>query len=44
MRDGVIDFEAATRDKDNRHLSDAGYQAMADAVDLKLFSGKPGKG
>jgi lysophospholipase L1-like esterase len=48
--DGVIDFEAATRDKDNPtrlraefdpgdhlHLSDAGYKAMADAVDLKLF-------
>jgi lysophospholipase L1-like esterase len=51
--DGVIDFEAATRDKDNPkrlraefdpgdhlHLSDAGYQAMADAVDLKLFGKK----
>ena len=54
--DGVIDFEAATRDKDNPkrlraefdpgdhlHLNDAGYQAMADAVDLKLFGGKTGK-
>ena len=54
--DGVIDFEAATRDRDNPkrlrpeydpgdhlHLSDAGYQAMADAVDLSLFSGKRGK-
>jgi lysophospholipase L1-like esterase len=51
--DGVIDFEAATRDRDNPkrlrpeydpgdhlHLSDAGYQAMADAVDLSLFSGR----
>jgi lysophospholipase L1-like esterase len=51
--DGVVDFEAATRDKDNPkrlrpefdpgdhlHLSDAGYQAMADAVDLSLFSGR----
>ena len=54
--DGVIDFEAATRDRDNPkrlrpeydpgdhlHLSDAGYQAMADAVDLSLFSGKRSK-
>ncbi|MGB7719910.1 MAG: SGNH/GDSL hydrolase family protein [Bryobacteraceae bacterium] len=54
--DGVVDFEAATRDRDNPkrlrpefdpgdhlHLSDAGYQAMADAVDLSLFGGKPGK-
>ena len=51
--DGVIDFEAATRDKENPkrlrakfdtgdhlHLSDAGYKAMADAVDLRLFGGK----
>jgi lysophospholipase L1-like esterase len=50
--DGVIDFEAATRDRDNPrrlrpefdpgdhlHPNDAGYQAMADAVDLSLFSG-----
>jgi lysophospholipase L1-like esterase len=48
--DGVIDFEAATRDRDNPkrlraefdpgdhlHLNDAGYKAMAEAVDLKLF-------
>jgi len=51
--DGVIDFEAATRDRDNPkrlrpefdpgdhlHLNDAGYQAMADAVDLSLFNGR----
>jgi lysophospholipase L1-like esterase len=51
--DGVIDFEAATREKDNPkrlrpefdpgdhlHLNDAGYQGMADAVDLSLFSRK----
>jgi lysophospholipase L1-like esterase len=51
--DGVIDFEAATRDRDNPqrlrpefdpgdhlHLSDAGYKAMADAVDLSLFKSK----
>ena len=51
--DGVIDFEAATRDKDNPkrlraefdpgdhlHPNDAGYQAMADAVDLSIFTGK----
>ena len=51
--DGVIDFEAATRDRNNPkrlraefdpgdhlHLSDAGYQAMADAVDLSLFGKK----
>jgi len=50
--DGVIDFEAATRDPDDPkrlppecdpgdhlHPNDAGYQAMADAVDLSLFSG-----
>ena len=48
--DGVIDFDAATRDPkqptkflaaynsgDNLHPSDAGYQAMADAIDLSLF-------
>jgi lysophospholipase L1-like esterase len=48
--DGVVDFEAATRDADNPkklraafdpgdhlHPNDAGYQAMADAIDLKLF-------
>ena len=50
--DGVIDFEAATRDRDDPkrlrpefdpgdhlHPNDAGYQAMADAVNLALFSG-----
>jgi lysophospholipase L1-like esterase len=50
--DGVIDFEAATRDRDDPkrlrpefdpgdhlHPNDAGYQAMADAVDLSLFGG-----
>jgi lysophospholipase L1-like esterase len=48
--DGVIDFDAATRDPnqptrflaaynsgDNLHPSDAGYKAMADAIDLSLF-------
>ena len=48
--DGVIDFDAATRDPkradevpggynsgDNLHPSDAGYQAMANAIDLSLF-------
>lgn len=52
--DGVIDFDAATRDPqnptkfnpqydsgDHLHPNDAGYQAMAAAIDLKLFeSGK----
>ena len=49
--DGVVDFEAATRDPENPkklkaafdpgdhlHPNDAGYQAMADAIDLGLFS------
>ncbi len=49
--DGVIDFEAATRDPDHPtrflaafdsgdhlHPNDAGYKAMADAVNLSLFS------
>jgi lysophospholipase L1-like esterase len=48
--DGVIDFDAATRDPnqptrflapynsgDNLHPSDAGYQAMANAIGLSLF-------
>ncbi len=48
--DGVIDFDAATRDPndpkkllaaydscDHLHPSDAGYKAMADAIDLRLF-------
>jgi lysophospholipase L1-like esterase len=48
--DGVIDFDAATRDPndpkkflatydacDHLHPNDAGYKAMADAVDLNLF-------
>ena len=48
--DGVIDFDAATRDPnqptrflaaynsgDNLHPNDAGYKAMADAIDLSLF-------
>ena len=48
--DGVIDFDAATRDPadplmlrpdfdsgDHLHPNDAGYQAMANAVDLRLF-------
>ncbi len=50
MFDGVIDFDAATRDPaqpdrflpafdsgDHLHPSDAGYQAMAEAIDLALF-------
>lgn len=53
--DGVIDFDAATRDSkqltrilatfdpgDHLHPNDAGYQAMADAIDLGLFR-NPGK-
>jgi len=48
--DGVIDFDAATRDPqqprrfrpefdrgDHLHPSDAGYQAMANAINLSLF-------
>ena len=47
--DAVIDFDAVLRDPDNPafirgdltsdglHPNDAGYQAMADAVPLKLF-------
>jgi lysophospholipase L1-like esterase len=48
--DGVIDFDAATRDPndpkkflaaydscDHLHPNDAGYKAMADAVDMNLF-------
>jgi lysophospholipase L1-like esterase len=48
--DGVIDFDAATRDPkdpkkllaaydscDHLHPSDAGYKAMADAIDLNLL-------
>ena len=48
--DGVIDFDAATRDPghharllpaydsgDHLHPNDAGYQAMANSVDLRLF-------
>jgi lysophospholipase L1-like esterase len=51
--DGVVDFEAATRDANNPkrlkaefdpgdhlHPNDAGYKAMADAVDLALFKTK----
>jgi len=49
--DGVIDFDAATRDPedpqvflpaydsgDHLHPNDAGYQAMANAIDLALFA------
>jgi len=52
--DGVIDFDAVTRDPaqptrflplydsgDHLHPSDAGYRAMADAIDLALFSSRP---
>jgi lysophospholipase L1-like esterase len=53
--DGVIDFEAATRDPsqpdhflpaydsgDHLHPSDAGYKAMGEFIDLKLFrNGRP---
>ena len=35
-------FSAAYNSGDNLHPSDAGYKAMADAVDLKLF--KKGEG
>jgi lysophospholipase L1-like esterase len=49
--DGVVDFDAATRDaanpktfraeyniRDHLHPNDAGYKAMADAVDLSWFA------
>ena len=52
--DGVIDFDAATRDPanparylplydggDHLHPNDAGYKAMADAIDLALFRVEP---
>jgi lysophospholipase L1-like esterase len=48
--DGIIDFDAATRDPqnptkfnppydsgDHLHPNNAGYEAMAAAIDLKLF-------
>ena len=47
--DGVIDFDAVVRDpgnpkrilpaftEDNLHPNDAGYKAMADAINLDLF-------
>ena len=51
--DGVIDFDAVTRDPampdrfltiydsgDHLHPSDAGYKAMGEAIDLRLFSRK----
>jgi lysophospholipase L1-like esterase len=51
--DGVVDFDAATRDPnaptrllpqynsgDNLHLNDAGYQVMANTVDLALLKKK----
>jgi lysophospholipase L1-like esterase len=50
--DGIVDFDAATRDSaapdhligayqcgDNLHPNDAGYTAMANAVDLNLITG-----
>jgi lysophospholipase L1-like esterase len=51
--DAVIDFDAATRDPsrptrflppydgDRLHLSDAGYEAMAAAIDTTLFRDRP---
>ena len=52
--DGVVDFDAATRDPgsparfkpeydsgDHLHPSDAGYRAMGEAIDLRLFARKP---
>jgi lysophospholipase L1-like esterase len=54
--DGVIDFDAATRDPekpshligsyqcgDDLHPNDAGYAAMADAVDIDLVTGSKSK-
>lgn len=54
--DGVIDFDAATRDPanplklrpefdsgDNLHPSDAGYEAMGNAIDLALFRNARGE-
>ena len=51
--DGVLDFDAATRDPgrpsrlqaaydsgDHLHPNDAGYKAMAEAIDLRLLIGK----
>ena len=51
--DGVIDFDAVTRDPanpgkivarydsgDHLHPNDAGYEAMGDAIDLKLFEAR----
>ena len=51
--DGVVDFEAATRDSaeprkiraafdpgDHLHPNDAGYEAMANAIDLTIFTRK----
>jgi lysophospholipase L1-like esterase len=55
--DGVVDFEAATRDTanpkrfradfdpgDHLHPNNAGYEAMANAVDLGIFTGKHSSG
>jgi lysophospholipase L1-like esterase len=33
-------FKAAFNDTDHLHPNDAGYKAMADSVDLRIFSGK----
>ena len=54
--DGVIDFDAVTRDPanptkilakydsgDHLHPNDAGYQAMGDAIDLKIFEAAPAR-
>jgi lysophospholipase L1-like esterase len=35
-----LQFLAAYNNTDHLHPNDAGYKAMADAVDLKIFTGK----
>jgi lysophospholipase L1-like esterase len=36
-------FKVTFNDSDHLHPNDAGYKAMADSIDLKIFSGKGGK-
>jgi lysophospholipase L1-like esterase len=36
-------FKATFNNTDHLHPNDAGYKAMADSIDLKIFSGKGGK-